>query len=251
MYNPLAIGVCFLSLGSSSRIFSSVGNSDIILTAEPKLKSTSAQSGYTSLIKGMTITAWSYDAYKSSDFDKSIANLVSIKSNWVMFTVFWFMNTSDATLISPRPDMYTASDPSLISAVQKAHSLGLSVGLKPMVDVADADRTWRGLIQPSNWTKWFESYGSFVNHYANLSEVYGIELFVVGTELRSSQSYESNWRETINNVRAIFSRNITYAANWDSVSIYSRLPQYAVRFWDALDFVGVDAYFSLDKSVQS
>jgi len=193
-----------------------------------------------SSVKGMTVNAWSAEAYNSSDFDQSLANLASIKANWALFTIFWFMNTSTDTEIHPRPDKYTASDSSVVHAIQKAHELGLKVALKPMVDVADG--TWRGLILPSNWTLWFINYRDFTNHYANLSTENNVELFVVGTELRSSQSLTSEWRQVINEARARFSGNLTYAANWDSYGTSN------VRFWDALDYVGVDAYFPLTNS---
>jgi len=201
------------------------------------------------LMKGMTVNAWSAEAYNSSDFDNSMANLANLGANWVTFTVFWFMNTSYDMIMSPRPDLYTASDSSLEHAIQKAHGLNMQVALKPMVDVLDG--TWRGSISPSNWTLWFANYASFIDYYANFSQANGVELFVVGCELRSSQSYVSNWRQVISGVRALFSGNLTYAANWDSYSVYSKVPSYGwepVTFWDALDYVGVDAYFPLTNS---
>ena len=197
-------------------------------------------------MKGMTVNAWSAEAYNSTDFDESIADLVDLQANWVTFTVFWFMNTSSGTTIQPRLDLYTASDASLEYAIQTAHELGMQVALKPMVDVVDG--SWRGTIAPASWSAWFVSYRDFINHCAELGEANNIELFEVGTELRSSQSAESEWRQVITEARARFSGNLTYAANWDSYSTYARLPQYAVQFWDALDYVGVDAYFPLTNS---
>jgi len=55
-------------------------------------------------MKGMTLNAWSNEAYNSSDFDQSITNLANIKANWVTFTVFWFMENHTDTEIHPRPD---------------------------------------------------------------------------------------------------------------------------------------------------
>ncbi len=191
-------------------------------------------------MKGMTINAWSAEAYASSDFDQSITNLANIKANWVMLTVFWFMELCTDTEMHPRPDLYTASDSSLIHAIQKAHELNMKVALKPMVDIVDGK--WRGQINPTNWTLWFENYRNFINFYADLAETNSVELFVVGTELRSSQTSEMEWRHVISEARTYFSRNITYAANWDSYNTGS------IKFWDALDYVGVDAYFPLTNS---
>jgi len=211
-----------------------------------RIISTQASANMVPSMKGMTLNAWSAEAYNSSDFDQSITNLANIKANWVTFTVFWFMESYTDTEMHPRLDLYTASNSSLIHAIQKAHELEMKVALKPMVDVIDGH--WRGNIDPTNWTLWFENYRDFIGYYAGFAEENDVELFEVGTELRSSQSRESEWRQVISEVRTCFSGNITYAANWDSYSIYASLPGYAVKFWDALDYVGVDAYFPLTAS---
>jgi len=193
-------------------------------------------------IKGMTLNAWSAEAYNSSDFDQSILNLANIEANWVTFTVFWFMGNHTDTEMHPRPDKYTASDSSLIHAIRKAHELGMKVALKPMVDLVDWDGHWRGDIQPSNWTLWFENYRNFITYYADLAQAKNVSLFTVGTELTSSQPYESEWREIISDVDSRFNGSITYAANWDAYRTSH------VKFWDVLDYVGVDAYFPLTNS---
>jgi len=191
-------------------------------------------------MKGMTVNAWSVEAYSTSDFDQSITNLFNAKANWALFTVFWFMETSTSVEIHPRYDLYSASNSSLTHAIQKAHELGMKVSLKPMVDVVDG--TWRGQINPSSWATWFTSYRYFIHDFAQLAEANDVELCVVGTELKSSQSYESSWRQVISETRAVFSEELTYAANWDSYGTSQ------VKFWDALDYVGVDAYFPLTNS---
>ena len=191
-------------------------------------------------MKGMTVNAWSAEAYNTSDYDQSITNLSNIRANWVLFTIFWFMESPTSADIHPRYDLYSASNSSLIHAIQKAHELGMKVALKPMVDVIGG--TWRGQINPSNWTTWFTNYRHFIQDFAELAEANGVELYVVGTELKSSQQYQSSWRQVISETRTVFSKNLTYAANWDSYSTTQ------VRFWDALDFVGVDAYFPLTNS---
>ena len=195
-------------------------------------------------MKGMTLNAWSYEAYNSSNCDQSLTNLVNIKANWVLLTVFWFMDNSTDVQIVPRPENYTASDSSLIHAIQKAQELGIKVALKPMVDIAHPlPGEWRGVINPSNWTAWFQNYRSFINHFADIAQTNDVQLFIVGTELKSSQQYEAEWRAVIGEARLRFNRELTYAANHDSYS-----PGTWVKFWDALDYVGVDAYFPLTSS---
>jgi len=51
--------------------------------------------------------------------------------------------------------------------------------------------------------------------------------------------YERHWRDLIAAVRQHYEGPLTYAANFDQVD--------AVGFWDALDAVGVNAYYSLSR----
>lgn len=54
---------------------------------------------------------------------------------------------------------------------------------------------------------------------------------------RRRSRLETHWRDLIRHVRNIYQGDVTYAANFD---------QYQdVTFWDALDFMGVNAYFPL------
>ena len=62
-------------------------------------------------------------------------------------------------------------------------------------------------------------------------------MFLTGTAKR-----EENWRSIIEAVRAIFTKpdSLTYAANWGE-------EERAIRWWDALDYIGIDAYYPLTK----
>ena len=84
---------------------------------------------------------------------------------------------------------------------------------------------------------WFASYTEFILHYAELAEEYNVELFVVGTELgqTATPQWDKTWRTIIFEIRKAYKGQITYAANWDD---YQDVP-----FWDAVDYMGIDAYF--------
>jgi len=51
---------------------------------------------------------------------------------------------------------------------------------------------------------------------------------------------EADWRRLIADVRAVYSGMVIYAANW--YDEYERVP-----FWDALDAIGIQAYFPLSS----
>lgn len=54
---------------------------------------------------------------------------------------------------------------------------------------------------------------------------------------RRRRAYERRWRRLIRRVRQVYSGPLTYAANFDQVQ--------QVGFWDALDAIGVNAYYGL------
>jgi hypothetical protein len=97
---------------------------------------------------------------------------------------------------------------------------------------------WRGAIMPADGLDtWFASYRGFVLPLARVAEDAGAHRFVVGSELSSLERYDARWRVLISELRGHFTRMLTYSANWDH--------GHAVGFWDALDEVGLTAYFPL------
>jgi O-glycosyl hydrolase len=185
--------------------------------------------------KGMSYTSWSADAYGTSASNQSLFNMRQTNTEWVAIMPWWFQDTIYSTTIYPKSGSGWTSptDSSIIKAISRAHELGMKVMLKPMVDPLDGH--WRGEIPPS--TAWFQSYADFINHYAQLAEQNGVELFCVGCEYNSNDGATSSWRDIVAGVRERYSGPITYAANHDHYR--------NVQWWDALDYVGIDAYFSL------
>ena len=71
--------------------------------------------------------------------------------------------------------------------------------------------------------------------YAALAEALEIELFSISCELVAANHYDSNWRELIKKVRAAYTGNLTASANPGE--------EYSKKYWDDLDYIGVDAYY--------
>ena len=137
------------------------------------------------------------------------------------------------------------TDIGLIHAARVARAQGFHVLWKPHVWVSGA--SWPGEIEmktEADWQDWWRSYRRYVLHHAMLARWAGADLFCVGVELSKTLGRESDWRELIDGVRSLFPGRVTYAANW-----YGDLE--SVRFWDRLDFLGVDAYFPLAASPQA
>jgi hypothetical protein len=156
--------------------------------------------------------------------------------------VTWYQEKAYTTKIFSTDK--TPSDESLTHAIGQIHALGKKVMLKPHLDLIGTEGgSWRGEIScPTDmeWEEWFNNYANFILHYAKLAEENKVELYCIGTELSCvATTKERMWREKIiKPVRRIYKGPLTYAANWNDE--YQR-----VKFWDALDYVGIDAYFPL------
>ncbi len=102
---------------------------------------------------------------------------------------------------------------------------------------------WRGEIDfamPKEWDRFFGDYETWIVMMAKIAERHGAEIFCIGLEYSLAEKYEERWRKIIASVRAVYHGKVTYGANWNSFE--------NVRFWDALDYIGVLAYFPLTTS---
>lgn len=138
-----------------------------------------------------------------------------------------------------------------IEAIQLAKQAGLKVFLKPHVVLAKEqshsdkiiEASWRGEIQFNNegdWLTFEDNYKNYIIGLAKIAHQYEVDLFAIGTELKSfALSRPQFWNDLIQDVRGIYKGPITYAANWDEYQ--------DITFWGALDFIGVDTYFPINK----
>jgi hypothetical protein len=147
---------------------------------------------------------------------------------------------------------FSGVDPSLLDhhllrEVRAAHRLGMRVMIKPHVWSNDYwhGQEWHGTIRQrdaAGHARWWRSYRALILHYARLARRAGAEQYCIGTELvQMSTRYPDEWRALAADVRKVYEGQLTYAAHWDR-----ELDQ--IAFWDALDFIGVNAYFPLDAS---
>ncbi|MCO5315695.1 MAG: hypothetical protein M9938_06000 [Solirubrobacterales bacterium] len=185
-------------------------------------------------LAGLNLTAYTRDGYGRPEVKTDIERIVALDATAITLTPTWYMATGSSDSIRPDPKK-SPSDTSLNQAINWIREAGLKVILKPHVDVLDG--TFRGDIQPTDRDRWFSSYTEFIRHYTSIAASQQVELFAVGTELKSLSGDPTPWRSVIEEVRSEFPGKLTYAANWDEVG--------QVQFWDQLDLIGVDAYFPL------
>jgi len=125
-------------------------------------------------------------------------------------------------------------------AVELANQADLRLFWKPHLGYW-GEFKWRGSVEfgddDAAWSKFFAEYEAFIVDQARFASSAGLELFAVGVELEATVHREAEWRRVIAAVRKVFRGTLVYAANWD------RLEE--VPFWDAVDWIGVHAYFPL------
>lgn len=166
---------------------------------------------------------------------------LAVGATWIAQTPFGWMERPDepgVRLATSGRVYWGEQDKGLVATHRLARAAGLRSALKPHLWIHDS---WPGAVSmksEEDWAAWFASYSTFLLHYAGLAESEGMDLLVIGTELKSTTATrEADWRRLIASVRQVYHGPLTYAANWDEVE--------AVPFWDALDLIGVDAYFPL------
>jgi hypothetical protein len=192
--------------------------------------------------KGVNYTNWwPPDGYSSPDSDQSLADAKAAGCTWIAINVFWFQDTITSTDIYPDYTRYSSIPDSVKHAVDRCHQLGMKVMLKPDVDLAKDPNHWRGQIVPSE--AWFAEYHTFINYWADFAEQNDVELLCIGCELVATDPCSDSWRDVANDVRLHYSGPIVYAANHGSEQV--------VQWWDAVDYIGIDAYYPLTDSNDS
>ncbi|MEI8370666.1 MAG: hypothetical protein WCJ31_19745 [Planctomycetia bacterium] len=194
-------------------------------------------------IRGILVAASSDKALAGVAADRSLADMKTLGADAVAINVSWYQDDDQSTEIGP-DDVKSASLNSVGHCIDEAHRLGMQVMLKPMVDVRS--RIWRGRIQPRDADAWFRSYQTFINTFADLAKRKKVEILCIATEMNTLEGVENEarWRKAIREVRCRYDGKLTYAANWhegpEAVGGYR-----AVRFWNALDSIGINPYFPI------
>jgi len=123
----------------------------------------------------------------------------------------------------------------------KAHDEKLKVMLKPSVWFPSYG--WPGdfkLNSEKEWQIWEEDFCTYLLNLAELAEKNGVELFCISTEMKKTIELRPDfWNDLIRDIKAVYSGKLTYAANWDNFD--------KIKFWDQLDYIGIDAYFPLSN----
>lgn len=200
--------------------------------------------------------------YGSETSATELDSLKRIGVNAIAITPFGYQEGAMSDRIVGFPDDPTdtsrmarrrrGGDPSmteddLVAEIASAHRLGMKVTLKPHLWSHDfwGGGAWHGTVNqttPERHARWWSSYRAFALHYAAVAERAGADLYCIGTELvEMTTRYPDEWRALIADIRKVYHGPLSYAAHWDRELD-------SISFWDALDYIGITAYFPLDAS---
>lgn len=200
---------------------------------------TAARAERGDFMRGMTVSCpGAGQIWGSSAMRAALETLVPLGVDWVALHPYaWIGRDGEVRFRRAAETGY------LDQAVAMARDAGISLFWKPHLGYWGSFE-WRGKIQFGNdeaaWQRFFDGYQRFIVDQASFAAQHALPLFAVGVELEATMHREKEWREVIAAVRKVYSGTITYAPNWDGVE---RVP-----FWDALDLIGVQAYFPLSQA---
>jgi hypothetical protein len=135
--------------------------------------------------------------------------------------------------ITPRANGERESDAEIELLTRRAHSLGMKVMLKPHHRPRDSD-----LASAPARAAWFAKHAAGIEHFGKLAARIHADLFCVGYEMGDAYQYEAEWRAVVARARAAYPGPLTACP--------SQGKQFEeIRFWDALDYIGIDNYYPL------
>lgn len=192
--------------------------------------------------QGQPLVGYAVNLHYNDDQQRyldAIDDVAELGCNAVIITTPAFQTNGASTEIrlevGPGRGPYRAR---LLELIQKVKQRGMTTVLMPMVLFTHPRGSeWRGKLVPDNWDRWWKSYERMTDYFVDIATEAKVDIFVVGSELLTTESQRHRWLRVITRVRDKFDGAITYSSNFDAFS--------DPTFWDAVDFIGMNAYFDL------
>jgi hypothetical protein len=186
-------------------------------------------------VRGMTVSSHGYGREWGSDAMRpTLERLRALGVNWIAIHPYAAIRADGGVEFEPMEP--ADPPPHLVRPIREAHALGLEVLVVPHLAHWRSPFSWRGAItfeREEHWRRFFRDYERFMLSVAQACRE--ADALAVGSELDGTLAREAEWRRLIAGVRRRTRAHLTYGANWAD---YERVP-----FWDALDVIGIQAYF--------
>ncbi|MEM6316371.1 MAG: hypothetical protein AAF960_01805 [Bacteroidota bacterium] len=184
-----------------------------------------------------------YNGYGSQLAKESLQHLAQIGTNAVAIVPYSYIrNPNQPSFIPILQSAGGENDQAVIFSHAEAQKLGMHTMLKPQIWLGSS---WPGDVAMKterDWQQFFDNYYRWARHYALLAEINNFNSYCIGVEFaKATLAREKDWRQLIQKIRGVYSGPLTYAANWGDE--FEQL-----KFWDALDFIGLNCYYPLSKN---
>lgn len=173
----------------------------------------------------------------------NIKPILNVNANTVAVMPFAFMENLQSPELKFNMDRQWWGErlEGVRKTVHLLHKDSLEVMIKPQIWI------WRGeftgdikMNSEADWKNFEQNYRDFIMLYAQLADEEKVEFLAIGTELFGFVNERPDfWEKLIPEIRKIYKGKLTYSENWDKAD--------RVTFWRELDFIGVNAYFPLNK----
>ena len=167
----------------------------------------------------------------------NMAEVQQLGSNWITFHPYARVYRDGSLRFDTSTNQSTVMTP-----MRYKKELGMKIMLKPHIAYWGSGFSWRGAIvfkEEAHWQRFFNDYTRWMVVQAKMAQAGGAEIFSMGLEYKLMEHREEDWRKVIAAVRKVYKGKILYSANWDT---YDK-----VKFWDALDYIGIQAYFPISQ----
>lgn len=191
---------------------------------------------------GQKIMGLSFVGTKEKVLSEQIIPVQEVGANWVTLMPFGYMQSAADSMLRYDTSWQWEGEKTkgLHATIPLFKAKGIKVMLKPQIWISKG--VYTGKINPKTpqaWKAFKTSYRKFILHFAGVAAQHNLPLFCIGTELPSMIKQEEKfWRELILEIRTVYKGKLVYAENWDQYQV--------VPFWDALDYIGINAYFPLN-----
>ncbi len=177
-----------------------------------------------------------YNGYGGERAARSVREMKQIGIDAVAIVPYSYMaNPNRPDPIPVARQAGSENDEAVLFSHFSAQAEGQYTLLKPQIWLGSG--SWPGDVsfdKEADWDAFFRYYKRWIMHYAVLAELYGLDGFCIGTELRyTTLRKPDQWRALIKDIRQVYHGDLTYAANWGEECE-------KMTFWEEFDFIGVN-----------
>ena len=191
--------------------------------------------------RGVNLTAEGPVGYNPSSIAPLLDQLKSYGVDSIALVPYGFGESKEPIVRFPG-GMERTEDIAVLAAL--AHQRGMKVLLKPQLWTRGGFPGNLDFPDPRRRARWFVEYRKFVEYYASAAARMHADLFSVGVELAKMTPYEAEWRSLIARSRELYSGPLVYSA--------TQGPEFeTIRFWDALDYIGLNEYYPLPDNLST